>query len=44
QPAGQQQQNQTGQQQPAGQQQQNQSKGPLDQILEPFRGLLGGNK
>ncbi len=43
QPAGQeQQQNQTGQ--PAGQeQQQNQSKGPLDQLLEPFRGLMGGN-
>ncbi len=42
--AGQQeQQNQTGQQ--AGQQQQNQSQGqgPLDQILGPLRGLLGGN-
>ncbi len=40
-----QQQNQTGQ--PAGgqqQQQQNQSKGPLDQILEPFKGLLGGGQ
>jgi hypothetical protein len=42
QPAGQQQQNQTGQ--PAGQQQQNQSKGMLDQLLEPFKGLMGGNQ
>jgi hypothetical protein len=47
------QQNQTEQQQPAGEQQQpagqqqnqtGQAAGPLDQILEPFKGLLGGGQ
>jgi hypothetical protein len=41
QPAGEQQQNQTGQQQ---QNQTGQAAGPLDQILAPFKGLLGGGQ
>ena len=39
-----QQQNQTGQQEGQQQNQTGQSAGPLDQILEPFKGLLGGSQ